>query len=99
MLAELDTEKGVGLIERVKQGQGKPSIIYIRKFYGSTEVKTSEKPNSGIRKSRSQDLEKNDSIILILIKLIVIISTPSPLLILNQLALVLIIMKLKRNEM
>jgi len=29
MLAELDTVKGVGLIECVKQGQGKPTIIYV----------------------------------------------------------------------
>ena len=33
MLAELDTDKGVGLIERVRQGQGKPAIIYVRKFF------------------------------------------------------------------
>ena len=27
LLAELDSKKGIGLIERVRQGQGKPSII------------------------------------------------------------------------
>ena len=27
MLAELDSEKGIGLIERVKQGMGKPTKI------------------------------------------------------------------------
>lgn len=32
LLAELDTGKGVGLIERVKQGQGKPARIYVRRF-------------------------------------------------------------------
>lgn len=32
LLAELDTVKGVGLIERKKQGQGKPTIIYVRQF-------------------------------------------------------------------
>ncbi len=32
LLAELDTAKGVGLIERVKQGQGKPTIIYVKQF-------------------------------------------------------------------
>ncbi len=32
LLAELDTEKGIGLIERKKQGQGKPTIIYIKNF-------------------------------------------------------------------
>ena len=32
MLAELDTGKGVGLIERRRQGQGKPTIIYVKRF-------------------------------------------------------------------
>ena len=32
MLAELDTEKGIGLIERKKQGQGKPDRIYVLQF-------------------------------------------------------------------
>lgn len=34
LLAELDSKKGIGLIERVRQGQGKPSIIYIKNFTG-----------------------------------------------------------------
>lgn len=32
LLAELDTAKGVGLIERVKQGQGRPAKIYVKQF-------------------------------------------------------------------
>lgn len=32
LLAELDTVKGIGLIERVRQGQGKPTKIYVKKF-------------------------------------------------------------------
>ncbi len=32
LMAELDGKKGIGLIERVKQGQGKPAIIYVKKF-------------------------------------------------------------------
>ena len=32
LLAELDTKKGVGLIERIKQGQGKPTRIYVKRF-------------------------------------------------------------------
>lgn len=32
LLAELDTGKGCGLIERVKQGQGRPTIIYVKRF-------------------------------------------------------------------
>ena len=32
LLSELDTKKGVGLIERIKQGQGKPTKIYVKRF-------------------------------------------------------------------
>ncbi len=32
LLAELDTDKGIGLIERIKQGQGKPTRIYVKRF-------------------------------------------------------------------
>ena len=32
LLAELDTEKGVGLIERIKRSYGRASIIYVRYF-------------------------------------------------------------------
>lgn len=32
LLAELDTVKGIGLIERVRQSQGKPTKIYVKKF-------------------------------------------------------------------
>lgn len=33
LIAELDTDKGIGLIERKKQGQGKPAKIYVKKFF------------------------------------------------------------------
>ena len=32
LLSELDTVKGCGLIERVKQGQGRPTKIYVKRF-------------------------------------------------------------------
>ncbi|MCD8336093.1 MAG: replication initiator protein A [Lachnospiraceae bacterium] len=32
ILAELDTKKGIGLIDRVKQGFGKPDAIYVKNF-------------------------------------------------------------------
>lgn len=32
ILAELDAKKGIGLIEKVRQGQGKPDIIYVKNF-------------------------------------------------------------------
>ena len=31
LLSELDTDKGCGLIERMKQGQGKPTKIYVKR--------------------------------------------------------------------
>ncbi len=34
ILAELDFEKGIGLIKRVKQGMGKPTKIYVMNFLG-----------------------------------------------------------------
>lgn len=102
ILAELDTEKGIGLIERVKRGLGKPTIIYVKSFLikespvcheaekdvlssdsenrnlesesqsaglqnrssevGKFEVKTSEKPKSGVLENRSADFGKSDTI-------------------------------------
>ena len=79
ILAELDTDKGIGLIERVKRGLGKPTIIYVKSFVyrkekvldsaendnrsqevGKAEVKSSEKPKSGVLESRSQEFGKTD---------------------------------------
>jgi hypothetical protein len=60
LFAELDTEKGYGLIERKKQGQGKPAIIYVKELCGNAEVLTSEKPKSALRENRSQDFDKSD---------------------------------------
>ena len=39
-LAELDTKKGIGLIERVKQGFGKPDIIYVSNLCESWKNKS-----------------------------------------------------------
>lgn len=93
LLAELDTSRGIGLIERVKQGQGRPTRIYVKQFaartvppppeppepsvdlevpsarsqdFGfsevspSSEVLTSEKPKSGVRKIRSPEVGKTE---------------------------------------
>ena len=32
LLAELDSKKGIGLLERVKQGQGRPTKLYVKRF-------------------------------------------------------------------
>ena len=56
ILAELDTDKGIGLIERVKRGLGKPTIIYVKSFVYRKEK--SEKPKSRVRKNRSLEFWK-----------------------------------------
>lgn len=76
LLAELDTKKGVGLIERIKQGQGKPTKIYVKRFttrelptdttepspqYPDTDRGADlDFPISRPQKSRCQDLDKPD---------------------------------------
>lgn len=71
--SELDTSTGIGLIERVKQGQGKPSMIYVKNFLldGMTcsevqkrEVKTSLKGNSrgtNFGSQESQEMNPNNT--------------------------------------
>ncbi len=39
ILAELDSEKGIGLIKRVRQGMGKPTKIYVMNFLGIGDEK------------------------------------------------------------
>lgn len=47
LFSELDTTKGIGLIERKKQGQGKPTIIYVKSFATlDKDIKTSENEKS-----------------------------------------------------
>ena len=41
-LAELDSKKGVGLIERKRQGLGKLDIIYVKNVLGAAEPETPE---------------------------------------------------------
>ena len=70
LLAELDTEKGIGLIERVKQGMGRPTRIYVMNFlvreetkdFPKEEVMTSEKGKSIVPEKGSQDFSKKELI-------------------------------------
>lgn len=55
MLTELDSEKGIGLIERVQQGQGKPAIIYLKKFYELEDTARSTK----LSEIESQDFQES----------------------------------------
>ena len=52
LLAELDTDKGIGLIERVKQGQGKPDRIFVKRIAVQEDT---EAPNQGPDAPISQD--------------------------------------------
>lgn len=62
MLAELDCGKGIGLIERIKQGQGKPARIYVKRFV-TTAIPPKPEPElqaavpSSVPESRSQDFD------------------------------------------
>ena len=78
LLAELDTGKtGFGLIERVKQGQGRPAKIYVKKFvttdvpevsisapisdFPDSEMQTSQKRTSRLPLLGSQDFPKREA--------------------------------------
>lgn len=52
-MKELDAEKGVGLIEKVRQGQGKPTMIYVKNFMEKSEQKL-EKQTSGEKQGISE---------------------------------------------
>lgn len=69
-----ELEKDAGLIERKKQGQGKPTMIFVKNFtriiegnksdtvsdYGIAEVKNMENQKSRVRKIRSLEYEKSE---------------------------------------
>lgn len=55
LLAELDTVKGIGLIERKKQGQGKPTKIYVKQFVERDSDPQPGQPKSGNPQSRKAD--------------------------------------------
>lgn len=62
LMAELDTGKGVGLIERVKQGQGRPTKIYVKRFTTREIQPQSVEPqgNPRLPVSGSQDIGKTE---------------------------------------
>lgn len=60
LLAELDVGKGIGLIERVKQGQGKPARIYVKRFTTTAippQEESAAPPSSKGSQSRIQDFD------------------------------------------
>ena len=55
LLAELDTKSGIGLIERIKQGQGKPTKIYVKWFASVHEDSpANSRPTKAVRQESSE---------------------------------------------
>ncbi len=64
LLAELDVEKGIGLIERKKQGQGKPAIVYLKNFIDDAEhrkCRLSETEIQDFRQSKNKTFDDRNS--------------------------------------
>lgn len=53
-MAELDAKDGIGLIERVKLGQGKPALVYVKNFVSHDAKVGSEVYISNFKKSQNQ---------------------------------------------
>lgn len=77
LLAELDQKKGIGLVERVKQGQGRPTKLYVKRF--TTRTTPPEQappppdffmPHSEVEKNHLKRSKKSTQIILREISLI-----------------------------
>ena len=59
VIAELDSKKGIGLIEKKRQGLGKPDIIYVKNF-ATLEARTEEEkhPESPANTDVSTEVRK-----------------------------------------
>ena len=87
LLSELAPERGVGLIERVKQGQGRPSRIYVKQFISFPTENRSQTSKTGCADfgkqksetsiSRNADFGKTDTIYYYKIILTLVILNPS----------------------
>lgn len=58
LLAELDTGKGIGLIQRIKQGQGKPARIYVKRLTTSEIAPPVENRPSPPARNQSSENQK-----------------------------------------
>ena len=68
LLNELDCAKGVGLIERVRRGLGKPNVIYVKNFIcrikpgqPESQIKNCENHKSGDVKTTIQEMRKSQT--------------------------------------
>lgn len=69
LLNELDAAKGVGLVERVRRGLGKPNVIYVKNFISGgkpdtrqeSQIKNCENHKSGDVKITIQEMRKSQT--------------------------------------
>ena len=63
IMSELDDKNGIGLIKRIKHGQGKPTQIYVMNFAArmkSDKIQTSKNYKSRLIENESQDLQTSE---------------------------------------
>ena len=60
LLAELDSKKGIGLIEKKRQGLGKPDIIYVKNFIPVEVNEPVEKKESPCHIKESSEVRKSN---------------------------------------
>lgn len=65
IMKELDSDNGIGLIEKKRRGLGKPDIIYVKNFSTVEGVQPEEKPDNADKNTEVQNLNfkksKNDT--------------------------------------
>ena len=61
IMKELDTENGIGLIEKKRRGLGKPDIIYVKNFSTITDAQTEEKSDNAEKFTEVQKLNLKKS--------------------------------------
>ncbi|MCC8138275.1 MAG: replication initiator protein A [Clostridiales bacterium] len=61
-MAELDTKKGIGLIERIRRGLGRPDLIYVKNFVRDKKDQTGDsiKPEPELEKDEVVEYEADD---------------------------------------
>lgn len=56
IMKELDTEKGIGLIEKKRRGLGKPDIIYVKNFATISEEQAEKMPQNTDKSTEVQSM-------------------------------------------
>ena len=60
IMKELDAEEGIGLIEKIRQGFGKPNIIYVKNFM----IKEAEEQQQQVQENEQpKNCENQNSVI------------------------------------